>query len=118
MWEKARTKNMSTEELWELMEAGRQNVEPLEEDIDYLISSYLSAKAQKLRLVMPESENNWQWSKHRRHYLLTPAAMQALRSAIRAEKKENSELAFRWLTAITGLIGVLIGLLAIILHRH
>ena len=54
VWEKARTKNMSTEELWELMEAGRQNVEPLEEDIDYLISSYLSAKAQKLRLVMPE----------------------------------------------------------------
>jgi hypothetical protein len=44
--------------------------------------------------------------------------MQALRSAIRAEKKESSELAFRWLTGITGLIGVLIGLLAIILHRH
>src|SRR5271167_4919912 len=89
-WEKARAKNKNTDELWEIMEAGRKNVEPFEEDIDYLISSYLSAQAQKLRLVMPESDNDWQWSKHRRHHLLTSAAMQALRSAIRAEKKESS----------------------------
>jgi hypothetical protein len=58
-WEKARVKNKSTAELWENLEAGRNNVKPFEEDTDELISSYLSVKAQKLRLIVPESENSW-----------------------------------------------------------
>ena len=119
-WEKAKGETKDDPvEFFAIMDARRSElVEPIEEDIDYLLSSYLSAEAQKLRLVVPGSENGWHWSKRRHHYLLTPAAMQALRSAIRIEKKEKSELAFKWLTGLTGLIGVLIGLLAIILGRR
>jgi hypothetical protein len=118
-WEKAKGETDNPVEFFAIMDAKRSSlVEPTEEDIEYLISSYLSNEAQKLRLALPNTDNGWHWSQHRRHYLLTPAAMQALRSAIRAEKKEQSELAFRCLTGFTGLIGVLIGLLAIILGRR
>jgi hypothetical protein len=96
----------------------RSDIEPFEEDIENLIYWYLSVQAQKLRLLLPESSDSWQWSKHRGHFMLKPAEVQKLRSAIRAERKERSELAFRWLTGITGLIGVLIGLLAIILGKR
>ena len=50
---------------------------------------------------------------------LNPAIHQGITlPAIRAERKESSELTRSWITGLTGLIGVLIGLLAIILgHR-
>jgi len=44
----------------------------------------------------------------RRH--LSAAAAMDLRATIRKEQRERSELAFRWLAALTGIIGALIGL--------
>jgi hypothetical protein len=60
----------------------------------------------------------WERSDVSDRFRLTQQYIGELRSAIRAERKESSELTRSWITGLTGLIGVLIGLLAIILgHR-
>jgi hypothetical protein len=60
----------------------------------------------------------WERSDVSDRFRLTQQYIRELRSAIRAERKESSELTRSWITGLTGLIGVLIGLLAIILgHR-
>jgi hypothetical protein len=60
----------------------------------------------------------WERSDVSDRFRLTQQYIGELRCAIRAERKESSELTRSWITGLTGLIGVLIGLLAIILgHR-
>jgi hypothetical protein len=103
-------------------------IAPLNDLVAKLVSDRLIAQGKKylipvpmedlnIRLGKTESEN-WKVSLRTYQRYLTPSAIVALRSTIRAERKERTELAFRWLTALTGLIGVLIGLLAIILGRR
>jgi hypothetical protein len=117
-WQKLKTDHLPVDQEAELLDRRRSiKIEPIEEDVERLISSYLAGEAQKLRIAFPSADGCWYWSKHRHHYLLTRDAMQSLRSAIRTEKKEKSELAFRWLSGITGLLGALIGVLALILGR-
>ena len=100
------------------MEALRDPVVAIEEDIAKLLTSYLCSEAQKLFLPVSNVDDDWEWSKIRRHYCLTNAAMVKLRSAIRAEKKEGSENFRSWLGSITGIIGILLASLAIILGRR
>jgi len=38
-----------------------------------------------------------------------------LRATIRKEQRERSELLFRWLAALTGIIGALIGLTSLVI---
>jgi len=73
-----------------------------------LESDYVQRQAERLLLSVPEcSEISDQWEKSAftDRWRLSRPAMLELRSAIRAEKKERSELARLWLTGITGLIG-------------
>ena len=60
----------------------------------------------------------WKESSFDGRYHLSSEGIIELRSALRLVRKERSELARSWLTSLTGLIGVLIGLLAIILGRR
>jgi hypothetical protein len=103
------------------------------QDIAQLESMRLIMEAENLRVPIPAMDDNhphWQRTTHPglpvwlRH-VLTDMGMKELRSAIRAEKKERSELARAWLASIaavigacTGLIGVLIGLAAVILGKR
>jgi hypothetical protein len=93
----------------------------IDDDISQLMSDYIEREAQKLFLSVPEftrGSDKWEKSGFVEHWRLTQATMLELRSAIRAEKKERSELARSWLAGLTGLIGVIIGLLAVILGRR
>lgn len=103
---------------YEDMEALRDPVVAIEEDIAKLLTSYLSSEAQNHFLPVSNVDGDWEWSRIRRHYCLTNAAMVKLRSAIRAEKKEGSENFRSWLGSITGIIGILLASLAIILGRR
>jgi hypothetical protein len=89
------------------------------EDICILMSDYLLDTAEKFMIEVPSPKPpEWTHSDRNSRVYLTETSMFKLRSAIRAERKERSELARSWLSSITGLIGVLIGLLAIILGRR
>lgn len=46
---------------------------------------------------------------------LTAATAMELRATIRKEQRERSELLFRWLAALTGIIGALIGLTSLVI---
>ena len=96
-----------------LLKVGRTNIEPFEEDIDKLHSSRLSARAQKYRV--PESHFDYYWSKHRKHFLLKPTAVEALSSAIHEARKRRGEVFRLWLPAITSVLSALIALAAVIL---
>jgi hypothetical protein len=91
----------------------------VDEAIYILMTDYLTDAAEKLMIEIPHpSPPEWAKSDIHSRVYLTPPAINKVRAAIRTERKERSELARSWLSSITGLIGVLIGLLAIILgHR-
>jgi len=57
---------------------------------------------------------DWIESRIDGRYALSPEAVAKLRSAIRAERRERYEHAFRWLAALTGVIGALTGLAAVL----
>jgi hypothetical protein len=97
-----------------------KTVNSLTEAIYILMTWYLIDIAEKLMIEVPHpSPPDWREAEFHLHRVyLTETSIFKLRAAIRTERKERSELARSWLSSITGLIGVLIGLLAIILgHR-
>jgi hypothetical protein len=120
-YRKAKQQNKGRQELDDIGAEEQHFVETVDDEIAQLQSRYLKSKAEKLFLPVPEfslKSEKWERSDVSGRYRLTRAAMLELRSAIRAERKESSELARSWLTGLTGLVGVLIGLLAVILGRR
>jgi hypothetical protein len=65
----------------------------------------------------PEDDAAWIESPITGRWQLSRGAAADLRAAIRKEERERSELAFRFLAGITGVLGTLIGLVAL-LTRH
>ena len=109
------------QELEDAFWAQRSLIDIIDDDIAQLLSTYLQSETQRLYLPVPgfnTQGGKWEKSDVSGRHRLSQSAIVELRSAIRAEKKERSELARSWLTSIAGLIGVLIGLFAIILGRR
>jgi len=69
----------------------------------------------RLDFAVPDAA--WEQSRATRHYHLSTAAAAELRAAIRKEQRERSELFFKWLSGLTGLVGAAIGLIALLV-RH
>jgi hypothetical protein len=126
-WRQAKKNRKSQQERDDLALDEMHLIEIDDENIVQLMSEYLQTQARKLYLPVPEfstTGDRWERSHVTGRYRLTPSAILALRSAIRAEKKERSEHIRAWIaiiapiiTALTGLTGGLIGLLALI-WRH
>jgi hypothetical protein len=107
------------------------------ERIAYLETNRLLTLARKYHLPTPELDReallghpdpNSQWQRPRELHLevwkliLRPMARMELQSAIRAARKERLETVRLWITTIvpglTGLLGVIVALLAIVLGRR
>ena len=104
--------------------------------IVHLTTIYLTRTAQKYLIPVPEITEEmirdmvwnegrgakWSFSEYIGHMILNEDAERELRVAIRAYRRERLEASRLWITSIgsilTGLIGVLIGLLSITLGRH
>jgi hypothetical protein len=128
-WIKAKAEEKSEDDLQVLLAEENHELNFIEDNIHQLLHTYLTSEAEKHFVPVPEFDfrrkrsdesdsGKWERSDVSDRYRLTQDAIRELRSAIRAERKESSELARSWLTGLTGLIGVLIGLLAIILGRR
>ena len=94
----------------------RSSIEPFEEHIDDLFSRRLTAKAQKYGVS--QSQFDWYWSKHRKHFLLTPAATEALNSTVHEARKRRGEVFRLWLPALASTISAFVALAAVILGRR
>ena len=120
-WQRAQRGQDITEALKNIKTHRWRNDLLIDDEIYQLEADYVQRQAERLLLSIPkfsEISDHWEKSPFTKSWRLTRPAMLELRSAIRAEKKERSELARSWLTGITGLISVLIGLLAVILGKR
>ncbi|HWA04598.1 MAG TPA: hypothetical protein VG819_13845 [Rhizomicrobium sp.] len=92
------------------------DLENLDGEIWELISRSLVDQAQRFQLPLPGSED-WTETGGLAYKHLTPAALAELRSAIRSEQKERWTMRLLWLPilpALTGVLGAVIGLVAIL----
>ena len=118
------------DDLWEKLS---DQVEARRDRIALLETNYLVSKAEKSLLPIPEISDatllgapdpagQWRSSKHTIQTLLTDEGIRELRQALRADRRERLEIVRSWVATIvpglTGLIGVIIGLLAVILGRR
>ncbi|MFZ3337973.1 MAG: hypothetical protein WA776_19655 [Xanthobacteraceae bacterium] len=87
----------------------------IDEQIIEAETSYLYEVAYRLRIPVPEYSKNELWTNstrtHRR--LLNETALADFRAAIRKEQNVRWQLLIGLATALTGVIGTLIGLIAL-----
>jgi hypothetical protein len=88
-----------------------------QEEIRMLTQRHLLATATKLMVPIPDmkKEDDAVWEHRLGRYALTDQGIAHFKTAIRAERKQRTDVYMPWVFALTGLIGAMIGLLAIIL---
>ncbi len=113
---KAQTQNMSNEDIQELTHTHSTEYELIKDEIMELNTQYIVSQSQKLILPLPDYQDDtiWDISKITGMRNLTNKGVAHLRSAIRKEQQERREGVLLWTAAITGIIGAIIGLIAII----
>lgn len=88
------------------------------EEISILITNYYRALAAHYFLPMPPLEDEGVWEQcsiTSYQWVLTNKGISELRSTIRKEKRERLELALTIIAMVTGVIGAITGLCAVIL---
>lgn len=89
----------------------------LQEEIDLLMTSNLRNKASKLFIPLPKYEDEEKWQDCRyisTQKTLTTAGINDVRTAIRLETKGRIEMYLPWIVAVSGLIGVGTGFVAML----
>ncbi len=106
-----------------ILEDQFHEVSEVEENITAAISDYLFTLAYRYRVPTPDYSDKrlWEEARHSSRRLLTEKAMAEFRVAIRSEQKERWQIlelrlkvGAAVLTGLTGMVGALIGLVAIL----
>ena len=90
----------------------------IDDEIFKLSSRQVTQLAERYLIPIPEfstDSDEWTESSIDGLYRLSDQAIARLRSDIRRERKERHEHALMWLAALTGIIGALTGLVAVLL---
>lgn len=104
---------------WNAMQASEQSewfeVSLIDEEIDYLISRRLLARAERdIVVVPPDGEEFWEKGNQTGRRYLTRRGIIDLRASLRKEAAERSSLAITWGGWMTGMIGAITGLVAVL----
>ncbi|MEF1312029.1 hypothetical protein QTO01_18230 [Vibrio mytili] len=114
------------EKVRELMDSCRWEVGLIQEELDYYLSQKILSKARKMRVPYPDADfdedgqdkkQNWVDGHQTGYRFLSAKGYAEVRSGIRTELKERRELRSHWvvwLSAFTGLVGAITGLIAVI----
>lgn len=91
----------------------------IDDEILFLEQRYLRSIATKYLIQLPpvieeEKGGLWERSQYNGNYRLTNEGIRQLRSEIRKERKERTDLLTRWISILIGLIGAITGLVAVI----
>ena len=92
----------------------------IEDEINLLVTSRLCSMASKFMLPIPDRSNEDMWTdtnNYSNQQLLMPKGISELRSMIRKEQRERIGHIVLWLSALTGVIGALTGLFAVLLKK-
>jgi len=108
----------------ELIEEQRFEMDMHQEDEDKYITDMLLRQARKLRAPIPHKKDDsdkesdhWYQGHYTGRWYLTNIGISALRKEIRSEIKELHEVRSKWvvwLSALTGIIGAITGLVAVV----
>ncbi|MDO9478326.1 MAG: hypothetical protein Q7L07_16575 [Pseudohongiella sp.] len=115
--------NKSSNEIDSLRQCHRHELNLMDEEIDYLITRKILKEARRLKIPLPEfdvDENgdgeSWERGSQTGMYYLTSSGYSHLREKIRSEKRSQVEfhnIRISWIVSLTGLIGTIIGLIAV-----
>jgi CRISPR/Cas system CSM-associated protein Csm4 (group 5 of RAMP superfamily) len=97
-------------ELDSVIELGRE----INEQIAILESDYWLEQAERYLLPTPKDEAYIHSKRYKRRSYFDEETLASLRSAVRKEQKERSENFRTWVTLLIGIIGALIGLVAVL----
>lgn len=112
----ARKRKKSDEEIESIYDNERFGAELIDDAIAQLLTRYYSRQATKNFLPRPPRDS-WEESSITGDRYLTREAIRDLRIALRQERKERSENLRLWLAGLTGLVGALTGLAALLLKH-
>lgn len=109
-------KGLSGEELENLLAEESSVVWPVLEEIDLFNSRRFCQIANRLMAPLPDSKDKemWQEQSYSRRRVLTSKGIWELKKFIRQEKRERREGYIVWLAALTGIIGAITGLSAVL----
>jgi hypothetical protein len=109
----AKAKSINDKEMLHA-EAGSEIV-PIIEEIDLLKTERFCQLADKLLVPIPEHSNKEMWREKHYSYgdMLTDKGIWEIKKLIRQEKRERREGFIVWLAALTGIIGAITGLAAV-----
>lgn len=110
-------KGLSGTKLEQLLAEESSEVSPVLEQIDALKTARFFQIANRLMVPLPDYNNKESWEQryYGRGRVLTPKGFWELKKLIRQEKRERREGFVIWIAALTGIIGALTGLFAVIL---
>lgn len=102
-------------------------VDIYDEEQDLYLTKNLLAKARRLRVPIPHRNNDdntesehWYQGHYTGEWYLTTIGFSSLRDEIRREEKARHEARAHWvvwLSALTGVIGAITGLIALLVHK-
>jgi len=116
--EQYRGLNADIEQIERLNDEEAYDLTVINEKIHQLYSQHIISRAETYFLAIPELLENgsdWEVARISRRWRLRREALASLLSAIRKKQKERREVAqahLIWMTAFTGMIGALIGLVS------
>jgi hypothetical protein len=112
----------------ELEQSYRFEIDMHAEEEDALITKKLLQSARRLRVLVPQRYNydkneKYQWYEGRfsGEWYLTAEGIAALRDEIRREQKARQESRSHlivWISALTGIVGAISGLVALLIHKE
>jgi len=113
----ARSEKKSIEDIQGLEHEAYFEESMIDEEISLLVTRYLTSKARRQFIPIPPINNEEMWEKCSKislSYVLTDAGISNVRSLLGKEAKEKRDSIVTFIAAITGLIGTVTGLIAII----
>jgi len=69
------------------------------------------------KLVTDDEDDNWYRADFEPSFLLKDSALNSLRREIRQEQRERRDLYLPWISAITGLLAVVLGIVTVLFSR-
>lgn len=90
----------------------------IDDQIHRVVTDRLWEEAKKAMIPIPKHEDKIMWEETETKpgtFHLTVEGINILRSALRNENKDRWDAAVKWIISLTGLVGAVTGLLAIIL---
>jgi hypothetical protein len=119
-WDQKRNPKANKLEADEYWAERRDELAPIQEAIEYQLSARLIAQANRYQVPVPAFVNEggpWTEPEYISPFFLNEVARAELRSAIRKEQKERSEILRTWLTVVLSVIGAVCGVAALLLRK-